>query len=178
MADCKVGDFEIDKAMLNSVSCSKKYHNIDKNAANKNGYYITTYKDVTYLTKSDFMPYGGEELSSSFKRNGFTTVYYRDFENMPRISYTVENEDSAQYTFIGRQQNGMLMYDKDLGMQAASAGIMNPEQLAENVKSGGMIGAIVAWVLAAVLVLIAILTGKKRYVPTEEELKDIEKDIN
>ena len=179
IADCKIGEFDIDKAVLNFASISKKYHDIDKNVAYQKGYNVVYYKDVTYLTKTDLMPDNGVDYNSSYTRNTFTKVYYRDFENMPRISYTVENEESGKYTLIGRQQNGKLMYDKDLGMQAATKGIMNPEQLAENVESGGMIGAIVAWALAAFFVLLAVLSMRKKndYVPTKEELEEIEKDI-
>ena len=65
-------------------------------------------------------------------------------------------------TFIGKQQNGKIMYDKDLGMQAAFDGLQNPTQLAERVESGGMIGAYVAWALAAFFVLLAVLGMRKK----------------
>ena len=70
------------------------------------------------------------------------------------------------------------MYDKDLGMQAAFSGLQNPTELAERVKSGGMVGAYVAWGIAAFFVLLAVVLGKKKYVPTDADMKEIEKDID
>ena len=70
------------------------------------------------------------------------------------------------------------MYDKELGMQAAFDGLQNPTELAERVESGGMIGAYVAWALAAIIALIGLLNGKKKYVPTDADMKEIEKDID
>ena len=97
---------------------------------------------------------------------------------MPRISYTVQEDDINKYTFIGKQQNGKLVYDTDFGMDAAYDGIMTIPELSERVESGGMTGAIIAWVIAAIVALIGLLNGKKKYVPTDADMKEIEKDID
>jgi hypothetical protein len=109
----------------------------------------------------DFMPTDKQDYNSTMQYNG-KRVYYMDYENMPRISYVTQREESGEYTFIGKQQNGKIMYDKDLGMQAAFDGLQNPTELAERVESGGMTGAIVAWALAAFFVLLAVLGMKKK----------------
>lgn len=177
IAEAKVGEFTIDSNALHHVAVGAAFNNFDSQALQQKGYTIFPKTNVTYIGKMDFMPEGHEEYNASFTRNTFGKVYYRDYENIPRISYVVQRGESNEYTFIGKQQNGKLMFDKELGMQAAFDGLQNPDQLAERVESGGMIGAIVAWAIAAVLVLIAILTAKKKYVPTDEELAEIEKDI-
>ena len=63
-------------------------------------------------------------------------------------------------------------------MDAAYDEILTIEQLSEKVESGGMIGAIIAWVIAVIVALIGLLNGKKKYVPTDADLKEIEKDID
>ena len=105
------------------------------------------------------MPIGGERSGS---KAGYKQGYYSDYEGAHRVSYTIPSEESLEYTFIGKQQNGKIMYDKDLGMQAAFSGLQNPAQLAERVESGGMTGAVVAWVIAAFLLLLGIVSMKKK----------------
>ena len=104
------------------------------------------------------MPLGGEKKNSGWGKQS----YYMDYEGAHRVSYTIPAENSCEYTFIGRQQNGKLVYDKNLGMQAAFSGLQNPTQLAERVESGGVTGGIVAWVIAAFLLLLGILSAKKK----------------
>ena len=111
------------------------------------------------MAKLDYMPLGGERSGS---KAGYKQGYYSDYEGAHRVSYTIPSEESLEYTFIGKQQNGKIMYDKDLGMQAAFDGLQNPTELAERVESGGMIGAIVAWALAAFFVLLAVLSMRKK----------------
>ena len=177
-AGCKVGDIVIDNTVLKHISLNKKYHDIDSDVTYRKGYSVVTHKDITYSFKGDFMPENGMDYNGSFRLNGIKKVYYRDYENMPRIYYTIQEHDTNKYTFIGKQKDGKLVFDTDLGMTAAYDGVLTIEQLSEKVESGGMIGAIVAWVLAAAIVLIAILNGKQKYVPTDEDLKEIEKDID
>ena len=175
VAKCKVGEFEIDEQIIKNISASTGLNNIDGKGPASKGYHVAMYKNVTYVSKIDYMPEGGEKVGV---QNGWSTEYrHMNYENMPRISYTVPSGDSLEYTFIGKQQNGKIMYDKDLGMQAAFSGLQNPTELAERVESGGMIGAVVAWVIAAFLLFLGIISAKKTYVPTDEELRDIEKDI-
>lgn len=177
IADCKVGDIVLDNTVLKHVSVNNRFHDMDSDITYRKGYSVVTTKDTTYAFKGDFMPDNGIEYNASFRLNGIKKVYYRDYENMPRISYTVQEHDTNKYTFIGRQQNGKLVYDTDFGMDAAYEGILTINQLSEKVESGGMIGAITAWVIAAAIVLLALLTGKKKYVPNDEDMKEIEKDI-
>lgn len=63
-------------------------------------------------------------------------------------------------------------------MDGAYEGILTIDQLSEKVESGGMTGAIIAWVIAAIIALIGLLNGKKKYVPTDADMKEIEKDID
>lgn len=177
VADCKVGDIVIDNTVLKHVSINKRYHDVDSDVTYPRGYNVITHKDITYATKVDYMPNGGEEYKGSFTQ-GFNKVYYMDYENMPRISYTVQGHDTNKYTFIGKQQNGKLVYDTDFGMDGAYEGILTIDQLSEKVESGGMTGAIIAWVIAAIIALIGLLNGKKKYVPTDADMKEIEKDID
>lgn len=177
VADCKVGDIVIDNTVLKHVSINKRYHDVDSDVTYPHGYNVITHKDITYATKVDYMPNGGEEYNGSFTQ-GFNKVYYMDYENMPRISYTVQEHDTNKYTFIGKQQNGKLVYDTDFGMDGAYEGILTIDQLSEKVESGGMTGAIIAWVIAAIIALIGLLNGKKKYVPTDADMKEIEKDID
>ena len=176
-AGCKVGDIVIDNTVLTHISLNKKYHDIDSDVTYPYGYNVITHKDITYATKVDYMPEGGEEYKGSFTQ-GFNKVYYMDYENMPRISYTIQEHDTNKYTFIGKQQNGKLVYDTDFGMDSAYEGILTIDQLSEKVESGGMTGAIIAWVIAAIIALIGLLNGKKKYVPTDADMKEIEKDID
>ena len=176
IAECKVGDIAIDTTVLKHVSVSKRFHDMNSKMTYPQGYKVMTYKDITYATKVDYMPAGGEEYKGKFKQ-GLKNIYYMDYENMPRISYTVQTREDNKFTFIGKQQNGKLVYDTKLGLQGAYEGILTVKELGEKVESGGMIGAIVAWVLAAAIVVLAIFTGKKKYVPSDEDLKEIEKDI-
>ena len=176
IAEAKIGEFTIDNNALHHVAVGKPFTDFDSQAVHQRGYTIHPTTSVTYISKMDFMPAGNEKFNSSVQYNG-RKVYYMDYENMPRISYVTQREESGEYTFIGKQQNGKIMYDKELGMQAAFDGLHNPTELAERVESGGMTGAIVAWVIAAFLLLIGILSAKKKYIPTEEELRDMEKDI-
>ena len=172
-----MGDIVIDNTVLKHVSINKRYHDVDSDVTYPRGYNVITHKDITYATKVDYMPNGGEEYKGSFTQ-GFNKVYYMDYENMPRISYTVQEHDTNKYTFIGKQQNGKLVYDTDFGMDGAYEGILTIDQLSEKVESGGMTGAIIAWVIAAIIALIGLLNGKKKYVPTDADMKEIEKDID
>ena len=162
IADAMVGEFMVDKIALHHVNVGKQFSEFDTQALYQRGYILHPHNSFYYISKLDFMPEDGMNLNASFTRNGFQKIYYRDFENIPRISYTVQRSETNQYTFIGRQQNGKIVYDKELGMQSAFDGLMNPEQLAENVESGGVTGAIVAWVIAAFFVLLAVLGMKKK----------------
>jgi hypothetical protein len=63
-------------------------------------------------------------------------------------------------------------------MDGAYEGILTIDQLSEKVESGGMTGAIIVWVIAAIIALIGLLNGKKKYVPTDADMKEIEKDID
>lgn len=162
IAEAKVGEFTIDNNALHHVAVGTPFSNFDSQALHENGYIMYPKTGITYISKMDFMPEGNEEYSSSFKRNGITKVYYMDYENMPRFNYATQRSESGEYTFIGRQQNGKLVFDKELGMQAAFDGLQNPTELSERVESGGMIGATVAWVLAAFFVLLAILGMRKK----------------
>jgi hypothetical protein len=161
VANCKVGEFEIDGQIINGISVGKKLKDIDNQAIAAKGYreHYEHKKDITYLAKLDYMPLGGERSGS---KAGYKQGYYSDYEGAHRVSYTIPSEESLEYTFIGKQQNGKIMYDKDLGMQAAFDGLQNPTELAERVESGGMTGAIVAWALAAFFVLLAVLGMKKK----------------
>ena len=160
-AEAKVGEFVIDNNALHHVAVGKPFNNFDSQALHQKGYGIHTKTGTTYISKIDFMPEGHEDYSHSMQYNG-RKVYYRDYENIPRISYVTQRVESGEYTFIGRQQNGKLMYDKELGMQAAFDGLQNPEQLSERVEKGGMIGAYVAWGIAAFFVLLAVFGVKKK----------------
>jgi hypothetical protein len=111
------------------------------------------------VAKLDYMPLGGERSGS---KAGYKQGYYSDYEGAHRVSYTIPSEESLEYTFIGKQQNGKIMYDKDLGMQAAFSGLQNPTELAERVESGGKIGAYVAWGIAVFFILLAFVLGKKK----------------
>ena len=161
VANCKVGEFEIDGQIINGISVGKKLKDIDNQAIAAKGYreHYEHKKDITYVAKLDYMPLGGERSGS---KAGYKQGYYSDYEGAHRVSYTIPSEESLEYTFIGKQQNGKIMYDKDLGMQAAFDGLQNPSQLAERVESGGMIGAYVAWALAAFFVLLAVLSMRKK----------------
>ena len=161
IAEAKIGEFTIDNNALHHVAVGKPFTDFDYQVVSRRGYTVHPTTSVTYISKMDFMPTGKQDYNSTMQYNG-KKVYYMDYENMPRISYTVENEESGKYTLIGRQQNGKIMYDKDLGMQVATEGLMNPDQLAENVESGGMTGAIIAWALASFFVLLAVLDMKKK----------------
>ena len=162
IAESKVGEFTIDNNALHHVAVGTPYSNFDSQALHQRGYTIYPKTNVTYVSKIDFMPEGNEAYNSSFTRNGISKVYYMDYENAPRISYVTQRGESSEYTFIGKQQNGKLMYDKSLGMQPAFDGLQNPSELSERVKSGGMIGAYVAWAIAAFLVLLAVIGMKKK----------------
>ena len=161
VANCKVGEFEIDGQIINGILVDRKLKDIDNQAIAAKGYreHYEHKKDITYVAKLDYMPLGGETRGS---KAGYKQGYYSDYEGAHRVSYTIPSVDSLEYTFIGKQQNGKIMYDKDLGMQAAFSGLQNPTELAERVESGGMIGAYVAWVLAAFFVLLAVLSMRKK----------------
>ncbi len=161
VANCKVGEFEIDSQIINGISSGKKLNDIDHKTIAAKGYreHYEHKKDITYVAKLDYMPLGGERSGS---KAGYKQGYYSDYEGAHRVSYTIPSEESLEYTFIGKQQNGKIMYDKDLGMQAAFSGLQNPAELAERVESGGMIGAYVAWGIAAFLVLLAVIGMKKK----------------
>lgn len=176
VANCKVGEFEIDGQIINGISVGKKLKDIDNQAIAAKGYreHYEHKKDITYVAKLDYMPIGGERSGS---KAGYKQGYYSDYEGAHRVSYTIPSEESLEYTFIGKQQNGKIMYDKDLGMQSAFSGLQDSTELAQRVKSGGMIGAYVAWALAAFLLFLGIYSAKKKYVPTDEELREIEEDI-
>ncbi|MBQ1947079.1 MAG: hypothetical protein II359_00505 [Clostridia bacterium] len=161
IAETKLGEFTIDKNALHHVAVGKPFTDFSSQAVHQRGYTIHPTTSVTYISKMDFMPAGNEDFNHTMQYNG-RRIYYMDYENMPRISYVTQREESGEYTFIGKQQNGKIMYDKDLGMQAAFDGLQNPDQLAERVESGGMTGAIVAWVIAAFFVLLAVLGMKKK----------------
>ena len=160
VAECTVGEFDIDRQILNSISTGTRLKNVDNTAIAKKGYkeHYEHKKDTTYVSKIDHMPLGGEKKNSGWGKQS----YYMDYEGAHRVSYTIPAENSCEYTFIGRQQNGKLVYDKNLGMQAAFSGLQNPTQLAERVESGGVTGGIVAWVIAAFLLLLGILSAKKK----------------
>ena len=176
VANCKVGEFEIDGQIINGISVGKKLKDIDNQAIAAKGYreHYEHKKDITYVAKLDYMPIGGERSGS---KAGYKQGYYSDYEGAHRVSYTIPSEESLEYTFIGKQQNGKIMYDKDLGMQSAFSGLQDSTELAQRVKSGGMIGACVAWALAAFLLFLGIYSAKNRVVPTDEELREIEEDI-
>ena len=176
VANCKVGEFEIDGQIINGISVGKKLKDIDNQAIAAKGYreHYEHKKDITYVAKLDYMPLGGERSGS---KAGYKQGYYSDYEGAHRVSYTIPSEESLEYTFIGKQQNGKIMYDKDLGMQSAFSGLQDSTELAQRVKSGGMIGAYVAWALAAFLLFLGIYSAKKKYVPTDEDLREIEEDI-
>lgn len=176
IAEAKIGEFTIDNNALHHVAVGKPFNDFDYQAVHQRGYTVHPTTSVTYISKMEFIPAGNEKLNSSVQYNG-RKVYYMDYENMPRISYVTQRDESGEYTFIGKQQNGKIMYDKDLGMQAAFDGLQNPDQLAERVESGGMIGAVVAWVLAVFFVLLAFLNMKKKPSMTKEEIDDIVKDM-
>lgn len=161
IANCKVGEFVIDGQIINNIATSKKLNNIDKQGLASKGYreYYEHKKDITYVSKLDYMPLGGERKTS---KTGYKHSYYSDYEGAHRVRYTVPSEESLEYTFIGKQQNGKIMYDKNLGMQAAFSGLQNPTELAQRVKSGGMIGAYVAWGISAFFILLAFVSGKKK----------------
>lgn len=161
VANCKVGEFEIDGQIINGISVGKKLRNIGNKATAAKGYreHYEHKKEVTYVAKLDYMPLGGESRSSKW---GYKQGFYSDYKGAHRVSYTIPSEESFEYTFIGKQQGGKIMYDKDLGMQAAFSGLQNPTELAERVKSGGMIGAYVAWGIAAFFILLAFVLGKKK----------------
>ena len=161
VANCKVGEFEIDGQIINGISVGKKLKDIDNQAIAAKGYreHYEHKKDITYVAKLDYMPLGGERSGS---KAGYKQGYYSDYEGAHRVSYTIPSEESLEYTFIGKQQNGKIMYDKDLGMQAAFSGLQNPAELAERVESGGKIGAYVAWGIAAFFILLAFVLGKKK----------------
>jgi hypothetical protein len=161
VANCKVGEFEIDGQIINGISVGKKLKDIDNQAIAAKGYreHYEHKKDITYVAKLDYMPTGGERSGS---KAGYKQGYYSDYEGAHRVSYTIPSEESLEYTFIGKQQNGKIMYDKDLGMQAAFSGLQNPTELAERVESGGKIGAYVAWGIAAFFILLAFVLGKKK----------------
>jgi len=161
IAEAKIGEFTIDSNALHHVAVGKPFTDFDYQAVNQRGYNVHPTTNVTYISKMDFMPAGKQDYNSTMQYNG-KKVYYMDYENMPRISYVTQREESGEYTFIGKQQNGKIMYDKDLGMQAAFDGLQNPTQFAERVESGGMTGAIVAWALAAFFVLLAVLSMRKK----------------
>ena len=156
IAEAKIGEFTIDKNALHHVDVGKPFTNFDYQAVSQRGYIVHPTTNVTYISKLEFMPAGNESLNATVQYNG-RKVYYMDYENMPRISYVTQREETGEYTFIGKQQNGKIMYDKALGMQAAFDGLQSPEELAERVESGGMTGAYVAWALAAFFVLLAVL---------------------
>ena len=162
IAETKLGEFIVDNNALHHVAVGTPFNDFDSQALHQRGYTMYPKTGITYISKIDFMPDGNEEYHSSFTRNGISKVYYRDYENVPRINYATQRVESGEYTFIGKQQNGKLMYDKDLDMQAAFDGLQNPTELAERVESGGMIGAIVAWALAAFFVLLAVLGVVKK----------------
>ena len=183
IAEAKIGEFTIDNNALHHVAVGKPFTDFDYQSVNQNGYTVHPTASVTYISKMEFMPAGNEKLNSSVQYNG-RKVYYMDYENMPRISYVTQREESGEYTFIGKQHNGKIMFVKDLGIQAAFDGLQNPTELEQRVESGGMIGAYVAWGLAAFFVILAFVMGKKKnvaseseYVPTQEELDDVEKDM-
>ena len=161
IAEAKIGEFTIDNNALHHVAVGKPFTDFDYQVVNQRGYNVHPTTSVTYISKMYFMPAGNQDYNSTMQYNG-KKVYYMDYENMPRISYVTQREESGEYTFIGKQQNGKIMYDKDLGMQAAFDGLQNPTQLAERVESGGMTGAIVAWALAAFFVLLAVLGMRKK----------------
>jgi hypothetical protein len=161
IAEAKIGEFTIDNNALHHVAVGKPFTDFDYQVVGQRGYTVHPTTSVTYISKMEFMPVGNEEFNSTVQYNG-RKVYYMDYENMPRISYVTQKVESGEYTFIGKQQNGKIMYDKDLGMQAAFDGLQNPTELAERVESGGMTGAIVAWALAAFFVLLAVLGMKKK----------------
>ena len=161
IAEAKIGEFTIDNNALHHVAVGKPFTDFDYQVVSQRGYTVHPTTSVTYISKMDFMPIGEQDYNSTMQYNG-KKVYYMDYENMPRISYVTQREESGEYTFIGKQQNGKIMYDKDLGMQAAFDGLQNPTQLAERVESGGMIGAYVAWALAAFFVLLAVLSMRKK----------------
>ena len=71
---------------------------------------------INTVAKLDYMPLGGERSGS---KAGYKQGYYSDYEGAHRVSYTIPSEESLEYTFIGKQQNGKIMYDKDLGMLTA-----------------------------------------------------------
>ena len=161
IAEAKIGEFTIDNNALHHVAVGKPFTDFDYQVVNQRGYNVHPTTSVTYISKMYFMPAGNQDYNSTMQYNG-KKVYYMDYENIPRISYVTQRDESGEYTFIGKQQNGKIMYDKDLGMQAAFDGLQNPTQLAERVESGGMTGAIVAWALAAFFVLLAVLGMRKK----------------
>ena len=77
VAECKVGDIVIDNTVLKHVAINKRYHDVDSDVTYPYGYNVITHKDITYATKVDFMPDGGEEYKGSFTQ-GFNKVYYMD----------------------------------------------------------------------------------------------------
>jgi len=161
IAEAKIGEFTIDNNALHHVAVGKPFKDFDYQVVSQSGYTVHPTTNVTYISKMEFVPVGNEKLNSSVQYNG-RKVYYMDYENIPRISYVTQREESGEYTFIGKQQNGKIMYDKDLSMQAAFDGLQNPTELAERVESGGMVGAYVAWALAAFFVLLAVLSMRKK----------------
>lgn len=159
VADCTVGEFDIDQQIIKNISTGKKLDDIEHTEIARRGY-IEHYdysNSITYLAQMDYMPESGEE-----KSYGWGVYSTAQYEGAHRVSYTIPMEESCEYTFIGRQKDGKITYDKELGMQAAFSGLQNPQQLAERVESGGMTGAIIAWVIAAVLLFLGILSGKKK----------------
>ena len=161
IAEAKIGEFTIDNNALHHVAVGKPFTDFDYQVVSQRGYTVHPTTSVTYISKMAFMPTGNQDYNSTMQYNG-KKVYYMDYENMPRISYVTQREESGEYTIIGKQQNGKIMYDKDLGMQAAFDGLQNPTELSERVESGGMTGAIVAWALAAFFVLLAVLSMRKK----------------
>ena len=161
IAEAKIGEFTIDNNALHHVAVGKPFTDFDYQVVSQRGYTVHPTTSVTYISKMDFMPAGKQDYNSTMQYNG-KKVYYMNYENMPRISYVTQREESGEYTFIGKQQNGKIMYDKDLGMQAAFDGLQNPTELAKRVESGAMTGAYVAWALAAFFVLLAVLGMRKK----------------
>lgn len=177
IADCMVGEFHLDENICHHIAHVTRYGGLDKSVAYDNGYNVFYKNGVEYLSRVDFMPDGGEDYNGYTSEGFYSKSYYMDYENMPRISYTVQDDSVEGYTFVGVQKNGVITFSKELSGFSVYDGILTIDEMIEKTESSAMTGAIVAWVIAAFLLFIGILKSKKQYVPTDEEVKEIEKEI-